>query len=116
MDDLNCEKVIMENAVSEVENPLRRNLENNSRAESPALISIVSRMQAKIDNLKREIEEWKRRVEYLEKAVARLIKVDSSTKSEQTFTQHMTENGRVYYCNVVTGESIWELPDGACVE
>ena len=113
---MNGEKGIIENATSEVENLLKRNLENKSRAGSPALISVVSRMQEEIDNSKREIAEWKRRVEYLEKAVARLIKSNLSTKGEQTFTQHMTENGRVYYCNVVTGESIWELPDCACVE
>ena len=116
MDDLNDGKGGMESAVSEVENPLRKKLENQSGAELPALLSVVTKMQAEIDKSKREIEEWKTRVENLEKTVARLVKSDSPEKGEQTFTQHTAENGSVYYCNVVTGESVWELPDGASVK
>lgn len=116
MDDLNDGKGSMESAVSEVENPLRKKLESQSGAELPALLSVVTKMQAEIDKSKREIEEWKTRVENLEKTVARLVKSDSPEKGEQTFTQHTAEDGSVYYCNVVTGESVWELPDGATVK
>jgi hypothetical protein len=42
-------------------------------------------------------------------------KVFDTTQPTLRFHRHLTENGEDYYENNASGETLWELPDGATV-
>ena len=40
---------------------------------------------------------------------------DAISTGLQTFSQHVSDDGHIYYSNIDTGETMWELPEGAAL-